>query len=145
MKTARQLLAEKNITQTVTISPDHTVFQAIQTLAEWNIGAVLVTENERLIGIFSERDYTRKVMLAGKSTATTPVADVMTRGVLCVKPETLVTECLALMTEKRIRHLPVKEAGTILGVLSIGDLVRATIEAQQFTIAQLESYIYQQQ
>ncbi len=143
MKTARLLLAEKNIHDTVSIQPDHTVFQAIQTLAEWNIGAVLVTENGKLVGIFSERDYTRKVMLAGKSTATTPVADVMTRGVVCVKPETLVTECLALMTEKRIRHLPVKENGEILGVLSIGDLVRSKIAEQQFTIAQLQSYLYQ--
>lgn len=144
MKTARQLLAEKNIHETVSIQPNHTVFQAIQTLAEWNIGAVLVTENNKLVGIFSERDYTRKVMLAGKSTATTLVADVMTRGVVCVKPETHAAECLALMTEKRIRHLPVKEEGKVLGVLSIGDLVRATIAEQQFTITQLESYIYQQ-
>lgn len=142
MKTARQQLAEKVLSSTICVSPSHTIFQTLQVLAEWNIGAVLVMEGDELVGIFSERDYARRVVLTGRSTATTLVADVMTRCVLCVKPETRVSECLALMTEKRVRHLPVKEGGKVLGVLSIGDLVRARIAEQQFTIEQLESYIY---
>ncbi len=142
MKTARHQLAEKALSTLVCVSPTHTVFHALQVMAEWNVGAVLVMEGDALVGIFSERDYARRVMLAGRSTAITLVADVMTRCVLCVKPETRVSECLALMTEKRVRHLPVKEEGKVLGVLSIGDLVRARIAEQQFTIEQLESYIY---
>lgn len=142
MKTARQQLAEKAFSTTVCVAPSHTIFQTLQVMAEWNVGAVLVVEGECLVGIFSERDYARRVILSGKSSATTLVADVMTRCVLCVKPETRVSECLALMTEKHVRHLPVKEGGKVLGLLSIGDLVRATIAEQQFTIEQLESYIY---
>lgn len=143
MKTARQLLEEKKIHQVVTVPVTATVFQAIQTLAEWNIGAVPIVDGERLVGIFSERDYVRKVMLLGKSTATTPISDVMTRAVLCVRAETTASECMGLMSEKRIRHLPVFEEGKMLGVLSIGDLVRTVIAEQQYTIEQLESYIYQ--
>ena len=143
MKTARQLLSDKQIPHPVSIPSGVTVFQALQVLAEWNVGAALVMENGQLIGIFSERDYARKVVLQGRSTATTKVNEVMTSHVVCVRADTLVSECLALITEKRIRHLPVKEEGKILGVLSIGDLVRATLEEKQFTIEQLESYIYQ--
>ncbi len=143
MKTARQLLTEKQIDRPISISPGVTVLQALHVMSEWNLGALLVIENDKLIGIFSERDYARKLVLQGRSTATTLVSDVMTRQVLCVRADTHVSECLALMTEKRIRHLPVKDEGKVLGVLSIGDLVRATLAEQRFTIEQLESYIYQ--
>ncbi|MBS1156404.1 MAG: histidine kinase [Proteobacteria bacterium] len=142
MKTARQLLGEKQIHHLVTIPSGATVFQALQIFAEWNVGAALVMDEDKLIGIFSERDYARKVALQGRSTATTRVNEVMTSQVVCVRAETYASECLALITEKRIRHLPVKEEGKVIGVLSIGDLVRATIAEQRFTIEQLESYIY---
>lgn len=142
MKTARQQLMEKPISTAISVPPHVTVFQVLQVLAEWNIGAVLVMEGEMLLGVFSERDYARRVVLAGKSTATTPVAEVMTQPVLCVKADTLISDCLALMTEKRVRHLPVKDGGKVLGILSIGDLVRAGLDEKQFAIEQLESYIY---
>lgn len=143
MKTARQLLGEKQIHHLVTIPSSTTVIQALQVFAEWNIGAVLVMEDDKLLGIFSERDYARKVTLQGRSTATTRVHEVMTSSVVCVRADTHASECLALITEKRIRHLPVKEEGKVIGVLSIGDLVRDAIAEQRFTIEQLESYIYQ--
>lgn len=142
MKTARQLLEEKQLHHLVSIPSGSTVFQALQVFAEWNVGAALVMENDKLIGIFSERDYARRVVLQGRSTATTRVDDVMTTQVVCVRADTLTSECMALITERRIRHLPVKEEGKVLGVLSIGDLVRATLAEHRFTIEQLESYIY---
>lgn len=143
MKTARQLLEEKQIHQPISVPAGATVLQALHVFAEWNVGAALVMHDNKLIGIFSERDFARKLALQGRSTATTLVDEVMTRSVVCVRADTLVSECLALITEKRIRHLPVKENGVVLGVLSIGDLVRAMLAEQQFTIEQLESYIYQ--
>lgn len=142
MKTARQLLGEKQIHQLISIPSGATVFQALQIFAEWNVGAALVMDGNKLIGIFSERDYARRVVLLGRSTATTLVNDVMTSQVVCVRADTHTSECLALMTERRIRHLPVKEDGEVIGVLSIGDLVRSTIAEQRFTIEQLESYLY---
>lgn len=142
MKTARQLLAEKPLQHPISIPSGATVFQALQVLAEWNVGAALVMNGDRLAGVFSERDYARRVVLLGRSTATTKVDEVMTAKVLCVRADTHVSECLALITEKRIRHLPVMEEGRMIGVLSIGDLVRATLEEKQFTIEQLENYIY---
>lgn len=143
MKTARQLLDEKQIHHPISIPVTSTVIQALHVFAEWNVGATLVMQDNKLVGIFSERDFARKLALQGRSTATTLVSEVMTTSVVCVRADTLVSECLALMTEKRIRHLPVKEEGEVLGVLSIGDLVRAMLAEQQFTIEQLESYIYQ--
>ncbi len=143
MKTARQQLAEKALPTLVSISPAHTVFQALQVMAEWNIGAVLVMEGDKLEGIFSERDYARRVALAGKSTAITPVAEVMTPCAFCVLPEIPVNECLALMVDKRIRYLPIQEGGKVLGLLSIEDLIQATMVEHQFAVEQLESYIYQ--
>ena len=143
MKTALQLLAEKNIQKIITVPADCTVMQAIQVLAEWNIGAVPVMEGDKMVGIFSERDYIRKVTLRGNSTATTPISAVMTTSVFCVRGETTASECMGLMSEKRIRHLPIYHEGKMVGVLSIGDLVRAIMEEQNYTIEQLESYIYQ--
>ena len=141
MKTVRQLLQGKP-GALCTIGPDAKVIDSLKVMAEKNIGALLVVENEKLVGIVSERDYARKVALYGKSSHDTPVKDIMTARVICVKPDNTVEECMAVMTDKKIRHLPVIEDGKLLGVLSIGDLVKETISEQQFMIKQLESYIH---
>ena len=125
-----------------TIDPGAPVFDALKLMAEKNIGALLVVEQGTLVGIVSERDYARKVILHGKSSHDTPVKEIMTERPICVQPGNTVEECLALMTDKRFRHLPVMENGKLLGVLSIGDLVKETISEQQLTIKQLESYIH---
>jgi CBS domain-containing protein len=124
-----------------TISPDATVFEAIQMMSDKNIGAVLVTEGGRLVGIISERDYTRKVALKGKTSKELKVHDIISEGVLSVTPQHTVEECMRLMTERRVRHLPVLEGSRILGIVSIGDLVNWIIGAQSSTIHQLETYI----
>jgi CBS domain-containing protein len=124
-----------------TIAPDATVFEAIQMMSDKNIGAVLVTEREKLIGIISERDYTRKVALKGKSSKELKVRDIITDRVLSVTPRHTVEECLRLMTERRVRHLPVLDGEKITGLVSIGDLVNWIISAQSTTIHQLETYI----
>ncbi|AZN36974.1 CBS domain-containing protein [Iodobacter ciconiae] len=142
MKTARQLLAEKAIDNILSVTPQASVYQALQVLAEKNIGALLVIEENHLVGIFSERDYARKVILMGKTSAGTSVSEIMTRKLLCVPPSATIDECMTIMSEKRIRHLPVLDGDKVLGVLSIGDLVREIIEEQKFTIAQLEQYIH---
>ncbi len=126
---------------TWTVSPDATVFEAIQMMAEKNIGALLVMDKDRLVGIISERDYTRKVALKGKSSKETPVRDILSGKVFNVTPNHSVEECLRLMTEHRVRHLPVLEADKVVGVISIGDLVNWVITAQSSTIHQLETYI----
>ena len=141
MKTVRQLLQNKS-RGPCTIGPDAQVLDALKLMAEKNIGALLVVENDKLVGIVSERDYARKVILHGKSSHDTPVKEIMTEGVICVQPDNTVEECMALMTDNRIRHLPVMENAKLLGVLSIGDLVKETISEQQFMIKQLESYIH---
>jgi CBS domain-containing protein len=141
MKTIRQLLEGKS-GGLCTIGPDASVLDALKLMAEKNIGALLVVENDKLVGILSERDYARKVILQGKSSHTTPIKEIMTEGAVCVRPDNTVEECMALMTDKRIRHLPVLENEKLLGVLSIGDLVKETIAEQQLTIKQLESYIH---
>jgi len=110
-------------------------------MAEKEVGSVLVIENGKVQGIVTERDYARKVVLEGKTSPDTPVAEIMTTHVLCTRPEQTIEEAMALMTEKRVRHLPVLEHGEIKGVVSIGDLVKAVISEQQFLIQQLESYI----
>ncbi|MDR3428814.1 MULTISPECIES: CBS domain-containing protein [Silvimonas] len=143
MKTAHHLLAEKAIHGTITVNPQATVYQALQVLADKNIGALLVMEADELVGIFSERDYARKVVLMGKTSAGTPVSEVMTSKLIYVTPNTSVDECMAIMTDKHIRHLPVLgPENEVLGMLSIGDLVRETIAQQEFTIKQLETYIH---
>jgi len=141
MKTVRQLLQGK-ATGVYTIDPDVPVIDALRQMAEREIGALPVVENGKLAGILSERDYARKVILQGKSSRDTRVREIMTSRVVCVGPQRTVEECMALMTDKRIRHLPVIEHGELIGLLSIGDLVKEMISEQQFMIAQLESYIH---
>ena len=141
MKTVKQLLESKSH-GLCTIGPDARVFDALKLMAEKDVGALLVVENDKLVGILSERDYARKMILRGKSSHDTPVKEIMTERVICVQPSRTTDECMALMTEKRIRHLPVIENDKLVGVLSIGDLVKETISEQQFMIQQLESYIH---
>jgi CBS domain-containing protein len=124
-----------------TIAPGATVFEAIQLLAQKNIGALPVVEGDRVIGMFSERDYTRKVALAGKTSQKTLVREIITADVITATPHCTVEECMRLMTEKRIRHLPILDGGKLTGVISIGDLVNWIISAQSATINQMESYL----
>ncbi len=140
MKNATQLLAGKNTTVWV-ISPDSSVLDAIKLMGEKEIGALLVTQFDTLIGIVSERDYARKVILKGKESRNTPISEIMTANVVTVGPDESIDQCMALMTKHKIRHLPVIENGRIVGVLSIGDLVKAIIAEQSDTIAHLEGYI----
>jgi CBS domain-containing protein len=123
------------------ISPDATVFEAIQLLADKNIGAVLVTENDKLVGIISERDYTRKVVLKGKSSKTTAVREILSSRVIHVSPSQTVEDCMRLMTDHHIRHLPVLDGDRVVGIVSIGDLVNWIISAQHTAISQLQTYI----
>ena len=141
MKTVAQLLALKP-SGIVAVAPGVTVLDAVRLLAEKNVGAVLVMDGPRLVGMFSERDYARKVDLKGKSSANTPVSEVMTREVVFVTPTHTNEDCMALMTDKRVRHLPVVANDQVVGLLSIGDLVKDLISEQQFIISQLESYIH---
>jgi CBS domain-containing protein len=124
-----------------TIAPDATVFEAIQMMSEKNIGALLVTERDKLVGVISERDYTRKVALKGKSSKESKVREILSDRILSVTPRHTIEECMRLMTENRVRHLPVLDAEKITGVISIGDLVNWIISAQSTTIRQLETYI----
>ena len=142
MKTVSQVLQSK-AGGVLSITPGASVFEALQQMAARNVGALLVMEDGRLRGILSERDYARKVILLGKSSHELAVRDIMSTQVLCVRPESTVDECLALMSGKRVRHLPVVRGGEVIGVLSIGDLVKAVIEEQRDTIRHLEGYIYQ--
>ena len=138
--TLRQLLQSKG-GAAWSVPSTSTVFDALQSMAEKNVGALLVIDNEKLVGIISERDYARKVALKGKSSKETPVKEIMTEKVVYVRPDESIEECVAVMTEKHIRHLPVIDAGVLIGVISIGDVVRAVIAEQKFIIAQLENYI----
>jgi len=123
------------------VAPDAMVFEAIKLMAEKNVGALLVMKNQKLVGIFSERDYTRKVFLRGKSSKETRVDEIMSKDVFTIDPREGVDKCLALMTDKHIRHLPVVENDKVVGVVSIGDLVKHVISCQSAAIAHLESYI----
>jgi CBS domain-containing protein len=123
------------------IASGATVFEAIQLMADKNVGALPVMDGGKLVGIISERDYTRKVILKGKSSKDTPVRDIMTSKLTTTVPDASVTECMRMMTEERVRHLPVIEEGKMIGILSIGDLVRRIISAQTATIDNLEKYI----
>src|SRR5262245_6217288 len=124
-----------------TVSPNSTVFDAIKLLAEKNIGALPVVDNGRLVGIFSERDYTRKIALAGKSSRETRVREILSSEVITAEPSYSVEDCLRLMTENRVRHLPVLENDRLVGIISIGDLVNWIISTQTAALDQMESYI----
>jgi CBS domain-containing protein len=123
------------------VKPDDTVFDSLQLMADKGIGALLVMNGDKLVGIVTERDYARKVILEGKSSKDSTVKEIMTTKVLCVSPERTVDECMALMTDKRARHLPVLDHKHVVGVVSIGDLVKALISEQQILIDQLQHYI----
>jgi CBS domain-containing protein len=123
------------------VGPDDTVYDALRLMAEKNIGAVVVGSVDHIEGIFSERDYARKVILLGKTSRETLVSEIMTTPVICIAPEWTADQCMALMTDKRIRHLPVVEQGRLIGVISIGDVVRTVVDDQQFTIESLQRYI----
>ena len=140
MKLVSELLGAKE-REIWSVGPDGSVLEALNLMADKNVGALLVFEEEKLVGIFSERDYARKVILKGKASKDTTVKEIMSSKVLYVKREQTVEECMALMTDKHIRHLPVLEEDQVVGVISIGDVVKAIISDQDFMIHQLESYI----
>ena len=123
------------------VAPRETVYQALQIMSDQNLGALLVIDKRGVVGIFSERDYARKVILKGKSSKTTPVSELMTKKVLYVDPGTSVEDCVALMTEKNIRHLPVIEKKQLVGIVTVGDVLKQLIEDQKFEIQELERYI----
>ena len=142
MITIREILTSKSDT-VHSIGPNASVFQALKLMAEKDIGAVPVMEGTELIGILSERDYARKIVLLGKSSTDTPVRHIMTSHVICISPKQTIEGCMALMTAMRIRHLPVcGEDGKVIGMITIGDLVKAQIDDQKFTIEQMEHYIH---
>lgn len=140
MKPVRELLRIKG-QEIWSVSPDTPVYDALELMAEKNVGALLVLEGDKLAGILSERDYARKVILKGKASKNTPAREIMSENVVCVTPKQSVAECMALMTDKHFRHLPVIEDGKLVGVISIGDVVKAIISEQKFVIEQLEHYI----
>jgi CBS domain-containing protein len=135
-----QVLKRKGFT-IYSIKPNQQVFEAVQLMAQYGIGALLVMQDEQLLGVVSERDYARKVILQGRSSSDTAVRQIMSSPVLTVRPDQSVSECMQIMTDNRVRHLPVVEDRRVLGLLSIGDLVRTVLEEQQQTIEQLEQYI----
>lgn len=141
MKTVQQLLESKRH-GVASVAPETSVLDALRVMAEKEIGAVLVLDGDSLAGIFSERDYARKVVLQGKASKDTPVREIMTERVVCVNPEQTIEDCMGLMTDKRIRHLPVLQGRTVIGVVSIGDVVKEMLVEKEFVIQQLESYIH---
>jgi len=140
MTNVRHILQEKG-GQLWSVSPETIVFDALQLMADKNCGALVVLEGDKLVGIFSERDYARKIILKGRKSRETAVSEIMTTEVTSVDPGQSVDDCMTLMTEKRIRHLPVLEQDKLVGVISIGDVVKAVISEREFTIKQLENYI----
>jgi CBS domain-containing protein len=136
-----QILRSKSDPAVHTIVPTASMFDALTLMAEKNIGALLVMDGETIVGLVSERDYARKIILMGRSSKETPVRDVMTCSVIYVGPQQSTEECMALMTEKRLRHLPVLDDGKLIGLISIGDLVKDIISEQKFAIEQLQCYI----
>ena len=141
MTIVAEILRSKADATVHTIAPDASVFEAIQSMAQKNIGALLVVDDGELVGVVTERDYARKVALMDRSSKHTPLRDIMTSPVMVVHPRHTSEECMALMTENRLRHLPVMSGGKLIGLISIGDLVKDIISAQKFIIEQLEHYI----
>ena len=140
MRTVRKLVEEKE-QRLLSVAPDDSVYAALKKMAQHDIGALVVVSGDKLVGVFSERDYARRVILEGKSSRDTQVSEIMTRQVICVSPERTADQCMAVMTQKRVRHLPVLENKRVVAVISIGDVVREMISDQQHTIQQLEQYI----
>ncbi len=140
MQTVRQLL-EKKGNKIWSLGPDATVYEAIELMSEKEIGALLVMDGRKVLGVLSERDYARHIMLKGRSSKTTRVREIMTDRVIYARPDQTVEECMALMTDKRVRHLPVMDGEELIGLISMGDLVKAIIANQQFVIEQLAHYI----
>jgi len=140
VKKIRELLDDKG-TEIWSIAPTDSVYDALALMAEKNVGALLVMDRDRLVGILTERDYTRDVVLQGRTARETQASEIMTSRPVCVGPEQTVEECMALMSDKRVRHLPVIEGDRVVGLISIGDAVKATISEQRFIIKQLEQYI----
>lgn len=141
MKTLQQILNEKKHKELISIAPDKPVFDALVILAEYKIGALAIMQGDKLVGIFSERDYAREIVLQGRSSKTTQLQEVMSSKVITGKPDDLVDAAMSLMSEKRIRHLPIVDDNKVVGMLSLGDLVKETITYQQNLIKQLENYI----
>jgi CBS domain-containing protein len=140
MKTVHDILRKKGY-DIWSVGPTTPIYETLQLMDEKNVGAVLVLDAGTLVGVFSERDYARKVVLKGKASKETPVGDAMTAPVTCVRPDQPIEECMALMTDKRVRHLPVIQNNQLTAVISIGDVVQAIISEQEFLIDQLENYI----
>jgi len=140
MRTAKELLDSKGH-YVWSVKPNALVYEAIELMDKKGVGALLVLEGAKLVGMITERDYARKVILQGKSSKSTPVSEIMTRNVIYVTPEQTVEECMALMTQKHIRHLPVLDGEKLTGIISIGDVVRATLEEKEFLIEQMTKYI----
>jgi CBS domain-containing protein len=141
MTTIRQILSQKG-RKVWSISQDLMVIDALKMMADKNIGSLAVMNGDKFVGIVTERHYAREVFLKGRASPTTAIRDIMTTSVVCAKPDQSVEECMALMTEKRIRHLPVIEGNDVVGLVSIGDLVKSIISDQEFTISQLEHYVH---
>jgi len=140
MKTIKQLIDEKG-NNIYSISPEAFVYEALELMAEKDIGALVVTEGNKLVGIFSERDYARKIVLKGKTSKDSRVSELMVKGIYYIHPDKTVQDCMVLMTEKKIRHVPVMENDNLIGIVSIGDVVKAIIKQQRATIKDLENYI----
>jgi CBS domain-containing protein len=140
LKSVRQVLNAKGFA-VETITPESSVYDALQKMSNREVGALVVLKEGELCGLLSERDYARKVVLQGRASKDTQVQEIMTRRVITIEPQQTVEACMVLMTEKRIRHLPVVEEGRVIGIVSIGDIVKAVIEAQRLTIEELENYI----
>ncbi|MEJ2473269.1 MAG: CBS domain-containing protein [Desulfobacterales bacterium] len=140
MKTVRDILREKG-TQVYATSPDASVYDALQQMADKNIGALIVFEGDRMVGLISERDYARKIVLKNKFSRETAVSEIMSRDVVTVSPDRNLEECMEVITARRVRHLPVVEDDRVLGIISIGDIVKGIIEHKEFVIEQLEYYI----